>query len=344
MAIFCVFCALLRLFKPQFLGLIPVPLKEIVKILLYLIATVVLGALIAPPLYWLGQGILHHGVQHGWVTFHGENDHLKAVGPLAFLATKFRRYFDRAILISALALLWPLVRALKIRNWRDLGLEKNPHRWRHFVFGLIASIVSVLILGFIAVAFGGYSMIAPIPWGKIALIPIGALAVALIEEGLFRGAIQGVASRALSNTRAILFVSALYAIVHFLKPPENAVPQIQITWESGFVQALQAFCQFQQPMLVLGGFTTLFIVGVILGYARLSTRSLWLPVGLHAGWIIAKMGFTKIARTNGAGWPWFGPDLLTGLAPVAVVLLTGVAVWWWLKREWGKSTRSPTFK
>jgi membrane protease YdiL (CAAX protease family) len=307
-------------------------LKEIGKILLYLIATVVLGALIAPPLYWLGQGVLHYGAQHGWVAFHNDNGDWKAAGHLAFLASKFRRYFDRAILISAFALLWPLVRSLKIRSWRDLGLERNPARWRQFAIGLLISIASVLVLGFIAVESGCYTFVTPVPWGKIALLPIGALAVAVIEESLFRGAMQGLVQRATSAKLAILFVSALYAIVHFLKPPENAIAQIQITWTSGFTQALQAFWQFRQPMLVLGGFTTLFMVGVILGYARQRTRSLWLPVGLHAGWIIAKMGFTKIAQGNGVNWPWFGPDLLTGLVPVVVVLLTGAVVWWWLKR------------
>ena len=31
--------------------------------------------------------------------------------------------------------------------------------------------------------------------------------------------------------------------------------------------------------------------------ARLQTRSLWLPIGLHAGWIFSRGAFNKIARS-----------------------------------------------
>jgi len=308
-------------------------LKQIGKILLYLIATVVLGALLAPPLYWLGQAVLHYGAQHGLVSFHEVKGHSVATGPLAFLSQKFRRYFDRAILVAAFVFLWPLVRSLKIRSWKELGLEQNPCRWRQFILGLLISIGSVALLGLVAIQYGGYAFYSPIPWKQIALLPFSALAVAVIEETLFRGVLQGVVQRASTRGAAFLFVPALYAIVHFLKPPGDAFAQTSIGWGSGFVQTLLAMRQFADPKMVAGGLLTLFVVGIILGYARLRTRSLWLPVGLHAGWIIAKMGFTKIARGNGSGWPLFGGDLLTGLAPLLVVMLTGIVVWWWMMRN-----------
>ena len=308
-------------------------MKEIGKILLYLLAVVVIGALIAPPLYWLGQAALHYGTRHGMVAFHDEHGQAVATGALAFLSQKFRRYFDRAILVAACALLWPLARSLKIGSWNDLGLQRDP-AWRwHFAFGLLVSIASVAGLCAVAVGFGHYSFVQPIPWGKIALLPLSALVVAGIEESLFRGAIQGAVRRAGSDVAAIIFVSALYAVVHFLKPPENAAPPMQITWGSGFAQALLALRQFGELRLVFGGLVTLFMVGVILGYARTRTRSLWMPVGLHSGWIIAKMGFNKIAHSRGEAWPWFGPDLLTGLASVLAVLAAGLVVWWRLRRS-----------
>lgn len=300
-------------------------LKDIVKILLYLAATVILGALFAPPLYWAGQSLLHVGATHGLVNFH-ENH---ATGPLAFLSQQFRRYFDRAILVAAFALLWPLGRSLQIRKLNELGLQPDPARWRHFCMGLFISMTSVIILGAIALQFGGYAFVTPIPWIKIALLPISAVVVAVIEETLFRGVLQGLVRS--SNKIAFLFVPALYAIVHFLKPPGDAFSQTQITWDSGFVQTRLALWQFTDLKLVAGGFLTLFLVGIILAYARQKTRALWLPIGLHAGWIIAKMGFTKIASGNGHGWPWFGVDLLTGLAPVLVLFFTGIVIWLWLR-------------
>ena len=254
-------------------------LKEIGKILLYLLAVVVIGALIAPPLYWLGQVTLRFGAGHGLVAFHRENGHDVAMGHLAFLGQKFRRYFDRAILVAACLLLWPLARSLKIRVWNDLGLQRDKNGWRHFLNGLLISVASMVVLGVVAVGFGHYEMVPGIPWGRIAFLPVSALVVALIEESLFRGALQGVVRRSSSEAAAIIFVSAIYAVVHFLKPPETV--QMRITWSSGFSQALLACGQFAEWRLVIGGFATLFLVGTVLGYARMRTRSLWMPVGLH---------------------------------------------------------------
>ena len=302
-------------------------MKDLSKIVLYLAATVFLGALLAPPLYWTGQHLLHFSQTYGLVSF--QNNH--AAGPLAFLSQPFRRYFDRSILVAAFALLWPLFNALKIRNWDELGFLPNPTRWRQLSLGLFISIVSVMVLGVIALQFGSYSLVTLIPWMKIALLPLSAITVAIIEETLFRGVLQGVIERTRSHPIAFLFVPALYAVVHFLKPPGDAFAQTRITWESGFVQARLALWQFTDLKLVAGGFLTLFLVGLILAYARRQTHSLWLPIGLHAGWIIAKMGFTKIAIQKSQAWPWFGADLLTGLAPVVVLILTGTALWAWLR-------------
>ena len=307
-------------------------MKEIGKILLYLVATVVLGALLAPPLYRLGQDLLHWGAHHGWVSIHTVNGAEKATGRLAFLHTHFRRYFDRAILISAFLLLIPLIRSLRIGGWSGLGLQRNPRRFSDFLAGLLISTGSVAVLGFIAVYAGHYSMAHPVPWHHLAWLPLTALAVACVEELLFRGAIQGIVQRGAPAGVAVVFVSARYAIVHFLKP-ENTAGPAHITWSSGFSQASHALAGFENPMLVLGGFSTLFLVGAVLGYARYRTRSLWMPVGLHAGWIIAKMGFNQIARHHGTSWPWFGPELLVGLAPAVAVACAGITAWWWLRRR-----------
>ena len=88
--------------------------------------------------------------------------------------------------------------------------------------------------------------------------------------------------------------------------------------------------QFRQPALLLGGFTTLLLVGLILGYARDRTRSLWMPAGLHAGWVLGKMGLLDVTRQSVA-WPWIGPDILIGLGPLLTVLAVWGIVWWMLR-------------
>ena len=86
-------------------------MKDLAKIFGYLAAVIVLGALLAPPLYWAAQALAGHGVFPALAGF------------------KFQKFFNRAALISAVLLLWPVVRWLRIGGWRDLGVEPDPH-WR----------------------------------------------------------------------------------------------------------------------------------------------------------------------------------------------------------------------
>lgn len=295
-------------------------MKEIGKISLYLAATIFFGALLAPLLFW-GAPALAHGLG---------NARLAAF----FAETDFQRFFDRAVLVAAVALLWPLVRALHIRNFgEDLGLRRDSRAWRHFFSGFGIAIFTLAVLGAWVTVADVYNFKANIPWGKIALLPLTAITVALIEEALFRGALQGVVRRTATDGAALVFIAALFAAVHFLKPPENAVAPHEVAWWSGFALVPQAFWQWGEPKLLLGGFSTLFLVGLILGFARIRTRSLWMPAGLHAGWIFSKMGFSKMTRRAAEDWPWFGKDMLIGLGPVLVLLLTWGVVWLWLRNE-----------
>jgi hypothetical protein len=75
----------------------------------------------------------------------------------------------------------------------------------------------------------------------------------------------------------------------------------------------------------------LFLIGWILADARLQTRSLWLPIGLHAGWILAAGTFNKIALRQLIILPWLGKNLLVGIVPLAVAALTWLLMRGWLK-------------
>ena len=75
----------------------------------------------------------------------------------------------------------------------------------------------------------------------------------------------------------------------------------------------------------------MFLIGWILADARLQTRSLWLPIGLHAGWIFAAGTFNKIALRQLIVLPWLGKNLLVGIVPLAVACLTWLLMRGWLK-------------
>jgi membrane protease YdiL (CAAX protease family) len=128
---------------------------------------------------------------------------------------------------------------------------------------------------------------------------------------------------------ATLVTSAFFSILHFLKAPEQTTTDV--TWASGFVSIANSFAQFQQPMLVLAGFTTLFLLGWILADARIRTGSLWMPIGLHAGWIFSSAIFNKFARREFEALPWLGRNLLIGIAPLCVALVSWAILRTWLK-------------
>ena len=289
-------------------------MKEVAKIIAYFTGVVLLGALLAPPLFWAGNEAAARGV----LPFLGE--------------VSFQRYFNRAILVAAVLLLWPAVRSLRIGGWRELGLQPDA-RWQfHAVVGAAIGGLLVAVMAVVYTKLGFYEWRSRLPWGALPPLLVSALVVALIEECLFRGAIFGLFRRSLRPYAALLWVTVIFSILHFLKPDEDFTIT-QIDWLSGFTLLPHSFHQFAEPMTLLAGFTTLFTLGWVLGFATLRTRSLWMSIGLHAGIVFVKMSFSKLARREGVLLPWVGNELQIGLVPVAVLAIGGVLVWLCTRHE-----------
>lgn len=301
-------------------------LKDLAKIFGYLAAVLLFGALLAPPLYWGGQWLATHGIP-------------------ALAGFKFQKYFNRAALIAAGSLLWPVIRSLRITGWRDLGLEPDRRWWQHLLGGFLIAGLAVAIMAFVYTQLGIYRIRDVIAWEKIPVIALGAITVAFVEEFLFRGGILGLVRRTLSPMAALFWVTALFAIVHFLKPDES-FEITEVGWLSGFTLIPHTFHRFAEPMDLLAGFTTLFVLGWLCGDATLRTRALWLSIGLHAGIVFVKMSFSAMAkfsvkqRFRDDYLPWVDDTFETGLVPVAVLLLTWGVVRLWLAYE-NRSDHSP---
>jgi membrane protease YdiL (CAAX protease family) len=288
-------------------------LKNPARLLLYLAGTVILGAAIAPPLYWLG----HAGVALRALPALGEYD--------------FESYFHRALLIAAISLLWPLLRWVDVRSAKDLVLERNPRAGADCLVGFLIAMIPLLCCGAILIAAGVYSLRQQFLWSKMPAVLIASTVVPFIEELLFRGFILGVLVRSLPRIVAILLTSALFSIIHFLKPPEQSLPNDAVNWLSGFNSIAHSFSQFSDPLLIAGGFLTLFAIGWILADARLARHSLWLPIGLHAGWIFGSGAFSKAAHREVLILPWLGKDLLVGIVPLMLALASWALVRCWLR-------------
>jgi membrane protease YdiL (CAAX protease family) len=288
-------------------------LKDAARLAAYFIAIVVVGALLAPILFWLAQTLAAHSV----VPFLTKYD--------------FDTFFHRAILVAAVLLLWPLLRVSNVRGVADLGLAPNPHWARDVGAGVLLSVIPLLFCGALLIALHAYSFRHVFVWPRFGKVLLAAISVPFIEETFFRGIALGLLLRTGRKLISIVAVSALFAAVHFLKGSEWE-PAI-VTWTSGFQSIGNAFAGFGDPMMVLAAFATLFLVGCILADARVLTRSLWLPIGLHAGWIFASGTFSWLARRQMVALPWLGKNLLVGIIPLGLAAVTWVLIRLWLKDD-----------
>ena len=286
-------------------------MKDPARLLLYLAGVVLVGALLAPVLFWSAQALMARGTLTGLARY------------------DFDTYFHRALLIAAVLLLWPLLRSVSVRRWQDLGLEKNPRAAGDVLTGFVIAAVPLLCCGAVLIALHVYSLRPAFLWTKMPSVIGAATLVPVLEELLFRGFILGLLLRSGPRLGAVLITSALFSIIHFLKAPEATTASESVNWFSGFVSIGHSFWQFRDPLLLAAGFTTLFLIGLILADARLATRSLWLPIGLHAGWIFANGTFSKAAHRELLALPWLGKDLLVGLVPLILALVS-----WGLVRGW----------
>jgi CAAX protease family protein len=279
-------------------------LKDAARLAAYFIAIIVVGALLAPILFWSAQALAAHGV-------------------FPFLAKyDFDTFFHRAILIAAVLLLWPLLRLSNVRGWVDLGFAPNPDWGRDVGFGVLLSVIPLLFCGALLIALHVYSFRHVLVWPRLGKVLLAAISVPFIEETFFRGIVLGILLRTGRKLLSVVAVSALFAAVHFLKGSERE-PAI-VTWTSGFESIGDAFAGFGDPMMVLAAFATLFLIGCILADARVLTRSLWLPIGLHAGWIFASGTFSLLARGQMVALPWIGKNLLVGIIPLGLAAVTWI--------------------
>ena len=288
-------------------------MKDVAKLAVYFVAIVIVGAFLAPFLFWSAQSLAVHGV-------------------FSFLAKyDFETFFHRAILIAAAFLLWPFLRISHVRGMTDVGLAPNPRWGRDLCAGVVLSAIPLFCCGALLIAFHVYSFRHILALSRFGKVLIASITVPFIEEAFFRGIILGVLLRTGRKYTPILAVSALFAVVHFLKAPERT--SAIVTWNSGLNSIAHSFGRVGDPMMLASAFVTLFFIGCILADARVLTHSLWLSIGLHAGWIFGSGTFSLLARRQTLALPWLGKNLLVGIIPLGVATFTGIIMRIWLKHD-----------
>lgn len=287
------------------------------KILVYLLFVLVAGALVAPLVFWIGQGLAASGTS-GWLA-----------------GFPFHRVLSRCFQVSAIVLLWPALRWVNLRRMSELNLRRNRVALPDTVFGFMVALGLLALLCGVYVLAGWFSFRPDPDWARLGRIALTAAAVSGIEEAIFRGVVLGVCLWSLPRRGAVMVTTLFFVVVHFIKPAKSAIAPSEVTWTSGFTEALNFVNGLPDFWLLVYGVASLFVAGWILGMAAVRTKSLWLPIGLHAGWVFGQQSsgvfLAPVPEDAAQLLPWVGPNLVsgavpTGLLPLAVLLLTGFLV------------------
>jgi membrane protease YdiL (CAAX protease family) len=158
----------------------------------------------------------------------------------------------------------------------------------------------------------------------VARAVLGSLALALVMEAFFRGIAMGIFLRAMWPSAALGVSAAFFALVLSVVPPPGVNVVDPDAGSAGLELLRLMAARFADWRSVCGDFAPLLALGTVLAYARWRTASLWLPVGLHAGWLSAKGILAQLSTPTGANEAVLSGGLLQqGLIPLAAIVLAG---------------------
>jgi membrane protease YdiL (CAAX protease family) len=312
---------------------------DVWKVWIYALAVVMLGAWISPFFYNAGKALAE--VSSSKTTN----------GVLEWLADRCRQtgfpgFHKAAMLLVALVLFVPWMEWLHARRGNTLPDPASP--WRIRLPGGAAALSRGQPLkrnlrgfwhgcsGFLVVAGLMLPMnMVLVPGGILTLrhpgdsMPSFALAVlarslvpALVMEVFFRGIVLGVFMRAMKPAAGMAMSAAFFALAMAVIPSTGLNVADPDASGTGFELLGRALARFADWRCMLESFAPLLAFGLVLAYARWRTASLWLPVGLHTGWIFAQ------GMLTGLGGPHGAMDLAGvfqfGLVPLAAAVVAGL--------------------
>jgi membrane protease YdiL (CAAX protease family) len=188
---------------------------------------------------------------------------------------------------------------------------RDPKWVRHLLLGLIGGTIIFSIAVAIAGALGIYRIVGVGSLnGLLGALIAPTIGAAVTEEILFRGILFRWLEQFGGSWLALLLTSAFFGAAHLANPNASPIAAVGIALEAG----------------------------VMLGAAYMLTRSLWLPIGLHAAWNFTQGEIYDIpvSGTEVQGLVdarLVGPPLLTGngfgleASIIAILVATAFGLW-----------------
>ncbi|SDT37033.1 CPBP family intramembrane glutamic endopeptidase [Actinoplanes derwentensis] len=217
-------------------------------------------------------------------------------------------------LLAAVATIWLYGWASRRIENRDPDDVPRAGRWRALTRGTLGGI-GLFTTTVLAIAiFGGFGLDG---WGSFGgmLSVFGLMmAVATVEEVLFRGLLFRMIEDRRGTWTALAVSAAIFGLLHLVN----------------------------DPTAIFGG-VAIIAAGLMVAASYVATRALWVPIGLHLGWNFAEGGLfgVEVSGSDNATLGLLrgvfdGPAILTGgsfgpEASVFAVLISLAAAWWFLR-------------
>jgi len=261
----------------------------------------------------------------------------------------FSRFFDRFFMISGILLFFIYRPLLKINSPSQLGLTPRKRALSDIGIGLCLALGSMVVLGFFMWVAQAYEPFFRLSLGETVercfKAILTGITVGFLEEIFFRGIIFRGLLEDWKPLPAFVAANLFYSALHFVKPGEEYFLTGIDPW-AGFRHLFSTFAPFLEPAEIAPGIIGLLLIGIVLSYGFLRTGTLYLSIGLHAGWVIAIKTVRVFGdyRAEDLGW-LFGssdPKIVSGVVTWAGILLVGLAVYWITRNRAGLRVRKET--
>ncbi len=264
------------------------------------------------------------------------------------LRYSFGKIFNRMFMICGIVLFFFCRPFLKLGPVSDLGLAPRSLAWTDISVGFGLALASMAALA-LAMSLAGvftpfFRLFLARSLERCATALLAAVSVGFIEEILFRGVIFKGLRADLGRLRAYLFAGLIYSAIHFVKPSSDVALGELDGW-TGVRYLIGSFAPFLDLDDLFPGLVGLFLIGAVLCYAFERTGTLYLSIGLHAGWIYSLKTLRVFGdfRRGDLGW-LFGstdPKVASGAVTWIGILLVGIAVGWLTRRRLGLAADPP---
>jgi len=295
--------------------------KRSIKIFVFLLLVLLLTSFLSP---WLGA------LQY-W---------MRARPGTQALSPSFSDIFNRLFMVLAITLFFVFRRLFRVQSLSQLGLQPAQQVYRDLSRGFFCTLLSMVALAAVMSLCGIFT-----PYFRLSLAAtlercatalLSAIAAALLEEIFFRGLVFRALLEDWWRWMAFVTASFFYSALHFVKPVQKIILSGLDPW-AGFRHLAYAFMPFFDPVTLFPALFGLFLIGLVLGYAFYRTGSLYLSIGLHAGWIFGLKTLRVYGdyRREDLGWI-FGssePKLVSGVAGWIGIIAVGIIVHFTTRRR-----------